>query len=247
MKTRKYTHNDYFLDDVHSHRINRELFSLYIGGDPTHFGNEGVEPGVDYSMADRFELNLDILSSIDTTRPILVNMASCGGSWDEGMQMFSAMLTCPNPITVLAAKHARSMTSIIPLAADKFVIRPPATYMYHRGTYAIESLDEEVETEDIERRKANERMLRIYTVRLKEQGKFKSWSESRIKSMLRTTIKDKINVHLSADEAVSWGFADEVYTGNNKELRAAQVNINRRQKMMETLRSTINVTINVTD
>ena len=57
--------SDYFLDDVHHHRINRNNFSIYIGGDPSHMGNEGDEPGVDYSMADRFELNLDILSSID--------------------------------------------------------------------------------------------------------------------------------------------------------------------------------------
>jgi len=237
--------SDYFLDDVHHHRINRNNFSIYIGGDPAHMGNEGYEPGVDYSMADRFELNLDILSSIDKARPILVNMSSCGGCWEEGMQMFAAILSCPNPVTVLALKHARSMTSLIPLAADKFLIRPPSTYMYHRGTYGIESLDEEVETEDNERRKAQEMMLRIYVSRLKEQGKFKALTDGRIKTHLKETMRDKINVHLAADEAVAWGFADGVFAGNTETLRATEVNIPRRKRMLEVLRRPINIQIKI--
>lgn len=240
---------DHFLDDVHNHRINRNNFSIYIGGDPTHMGNEGTEPGVEYNMADRFELNLDILSSLDKARPILVNMSSCGGEWEEGMKMFSAILSCPNPITVLATKHARSMTSLIPLAADKFLIRPPATYMFHRGTYAIESLDEEVETEDVERRKAGEMMLRIYVARLKAQGKFSAMSEGRIKEVLKEGMRNKINVHLTADEAVSWGFCDDVFLGYNLEekedFRATKVNVDRRYKMMEVLRKPIKVDIKI--
>lgn len=240
---------DFFLDEVHEHRINRNNFSIYIGGDPNHDNSEGVEPGVEYSMADRFELNLDVLSSLDKARPILVNMSSNGGDWDEGMKMFSAILACPNPITILATKDARSMTSIIPLAADKFLIRPPASYMFHRGTYAIESVDEEVEAEDIERRKNNETMLRLYTARLKSQGKFSSMSEGRIKEMLKDSMKNKINVYLSADDAVSWGFCDDVFLGynleENAEFRATKVNHDRRYKMMEILRKPVKVEIKV--
>jgi ATP-dependent protease ClpP protease subunit len=240
---RKRSLGDHYLDDIHAYRINRDTFSIYIGGDPTLMGNEGAEPGVDFNMADRFELNLDVLSSIDKHRPIVVNMSSCGGFWEEGMKMFSAILACPNPITVVATKHARSMTSLIPLAADKFIIRPPATYMFHRGTYVIEALDEEVETEDNERRKAVEMMLRIYVARLREQGKFKTHSEARIKNMLLQSMREKINVHLTADEAVAWGFADAIYLGWNleekEEYRATKVNIDRRHAMMEVLRKPI--------
>ena len=159
--------------------------------------------------------------------------------------MFAAILSCPNPVTVLALKHARSMTSLIPLAADKFLIRPPSTYMYHRGTYGIESLDEEVETEDNERRKAQELMLRIYVARLKEQGKFKALSDGRIKTHLKETMRDKINVHLAADEAVAWGFADGVFAGNTESLRATEVNIPRRKRMLEVLRRPITIQIKI--
>jgi ATP-dependent protease ClpP protease subunit len=235
---------DYLLEDVHNYRINRKEFIIYIGGDPVHGGNEGVEPGVNYAMADRFEANLDILSSIDRDRPILVNMASCGGCWEEGLQMHSAILACDNPITVLATKHARSMTSLIPLAADKFVIRAPATFMYHRGTYGIETLDEEAETEDNQRRKNNELMMRMYTARLLEQGKHTDWTEARIKAMLRQTIRENINVHLSADEAVEWGFADEVFVSYD-DLRTPTINLERRESMLSVLRKKITLKITV--
>jgi ATP-dependent protease ClpP protease subunit len=98
----------------------------------------GGESGVEHNMADRFEMNLNFLSSIDDTRPILVVMSSCGGDWDAGMQMFGSLLMCPNPVTILGTKWCRSMTSLIPLAADKFVMRPPTKYMIHRGTYGFE-------------------------------------------------------------------------------------------------------------
>ena len=245
---KRLSHGDFFLEDIHNYRINREHFTIYIGGDPVHQGNgfnEGLEPGVDYSMADRFELNLDVLSSIDPTKPILINMASCGGYMDAGMQMFSAILTCPNPITVLATKHARSMTSLIPLPADKFVIRPPATYMYHRGSYGIYSLDEEVETEDYERRKSHELMMRIYVSRLKEQGKFSHMQERQIRSMLDNSLRKKINVYLTADEAVEWGFADDVFDGNLDTLRTTTINHERRQALMGVLRKSVTIDVKV--
>ena len=217
---------------------------IYVGGDP-RISQEESEPGVEYNMADRFEMNLGILSNLDPNRPILITMASCGGNWDEGMQMFGAILHAPNPITVMATKWARSMTSIIPLAADRFVIRPPAKYMYHRGTYEFSGIDQEVETEDYERRKMNETMRRIYIARLKEQGAFKDRSETEIRNILEDSIKENIDVWLSADEAKRWGFVDDVFDGNMATLRAEKKNINRRAHMISVIRKPIKITVTV--
>jgi hypothetical protein len=56
-------------------------------------------------------------------------------------------------------------------------------------------------------------------------------------------MREKINVHLTADEAVAWGFADAIYLGWNleekEEYRATKVNIDRRHAMMEVLRKPI--------
>lgn len=234
-------------EDLHKYRVDRHTFTIYVGGDPDveDYESTGAEPGVEHRMADRFDLNLGLLSSISTKRPILVQIASCGGNWTEGMQMFGAILACPNPVTVLATKWARSMTSIIPLAADRFLLRPPAKYMYHRGMFGFWGLDQEMDTDDIERRKAHETMMRIYATRLREQGKFTSWSEDRIRSMLDKGLRDHIDVWYSGEEAVEAGFVDEVFSGDFSKLRAKKRNMERRNRMLEVLRKPIKVNVTV--
>lgn len=240
---------DFMLEDMHDYRIDRHNFTVYLGGDPSHPGPEKEmeygEPGVEYMMADRFEINLGILSGIDPNRPILVNMSSCGGYWDDGMKIFGAILTCPNPVTVLATKWARSMTSLIPLAADRFVIRPPAQYMFHLGEYVFSGLAQQFQTDYRELEKTSEMMLRIYTARLLEQGAYKKWSVPRIRNLLMRNIRDRIDVWLPADEAVRWGFADAIFDGNNDTLRAEKKNLARRAKMLEVLRRPIKIRIRV--
>lgn len=231
--------NDYALDNWHSHRVDREAFIIYVGGDPhdegDFDGNHGIEPGVTHHMANRLEMNLTILKHLNPKRPILIMLSSCGGNWEEGMQMFSALLTIPNPITVVGVKHCRSMTSLIPLAADKFVIRPPAEYMWHYGTWGFEGLaGEEAWTAFESMKKTNEMMLRLYVARLKEQGQFAKKHPSWIRHMLEDRMRKKVDVFLSTDDAFKWGFTDGVCLG---EVELAQKkNVRRRNAMMSVLR-----------
>ena len=229
--------SDSFLDGVHAYRIDREQFIIYIGGDPdAKAAEDGGESGVEYNMADRFERNLMILSGIDPQRAILIIMASCGGDWEEGMQMFAAILGCPNPVTVLAVKWPRSMTSIIPLAADRFLIRPPARYMIHRGTYGFTGTDHQAETDDIERRITKKLMLQIYATRLKEQGIYRDLSIEDICNLLDQKMRDRVDVWESADRVVEEGFADAVCTGDPRTQCATKVHHERRARMLATLR-----------
>lgn len=234
------------LEDIHSYRLDRNTFTVYLSGDPdADDDGESDEPGVEYNMADRFERNLATLTGINPKEPILVTMSSCGGSWEAGMQMFSAILACPNPVTVVAVKWARSMTSLIPLAADKFVMRPPAKYMFHYGTDSFSGIQQEVETYDVERRKANECMKRIYTARLLEQGNFRHLSGADIRRKIETSMQQYIDVWLTADDARRWGFVDEVQ-GVGPVRRAARVDVVRRQRMLDVLRAPITVRVRVT-
>ncbi len=236
---------DYVLEDTHCYRADRHTFTIYVGGDPEHpvpgLVDGGSEPGVEYLMADRLSINLGVLSGINPKRPILIMLSSCGGHWDEGMQMFSSILTCPNPVTVLATKWARSMTSLIPLAADRFAIMPPAQYMFHHGSYGFDGLVQEAFTAHTELLRTREMMLAIYTTRLKEQGAYVRLSEKRIRTMLLEHMEKKVDVWLSADEAVEWGFADAVFDGNWQTVRATHKNTVRRARMLETLRTPIRV------
>jgi len=241
--TRKALLGDHIPEDNHDYRVNRLTFTIYVGGDPDSKDDDGDDPGVDHKMADRFEINLGMLSAIDTTRPILATMAGDGGHWDEGMQMFGAILTCPNPVTVFAVKGAWSMASIIPLAADRFVIRPPAQYMFHMGSWGFYGTEQEAETANTQRKRVNERMFMIYIARLKSQGMHKDWDEKQIREMLDEKIKKHVDVWLSADEAKQWGFADDVFDGNWDALRATKQNVERRKLMMTTLRKKIKLPI----
>lgn len=250
-RTQRALLGDFFPEDIHAYRVDRHTFTIYVGGDPQAHENvsdfEHGEPGVEHNMADRFEINMNMLSGIDSKRPILVVLSSCGGSWEDGMKMFSTILYCPNPVTLLATKWARSMTSIIPLAADKFVIQPPARYMIHRGSYGFGGLDQEADTHDIERRLSRDTMIRLYVARLKSQGEFSSRGERDIKRMLDRWLERQIDVWFSADRAKEVGFADDVFDGNWDSLRRLDVNHGRRALLSAVLRKKRRVKIDVVD
>ncbi len=89
-------------------------------------------------------------------------------------------------------------------------------------------------------------MIRIYINRLREQGKFKTQSETKIREMIESSMDSKINVHLTADEAVTWGFADGIFVGDTVNLRATVVNKKRRDRLMNVLRKPINVDVVIT-
>lgn len=226
---------DYALDNWHQHRIDRENFILYVGSDPRQEHNSELEAGVEHHMADRLELNLNILHHLDPKRAVLIQMGTCGGDWDAGMQMFGAILTASNPITVLGTRHCRSMSSLIPLAADRFVMRPPTEYMYHYGTWGYDGHAGEMAWTEFEQlKKCNDMMLRIYVQRLKEQGKHKGWHPAKIRHMLEDSLRRKSDVYLSTDEAIAWGFADGIAAGPIE--RAVKRNMERRRSMMAVLR-----------
>lgn len=235
---------DIIFSNVHHYRLNHDTFTIFVSGDADAYSHDDdSEPGVTHHMADRFERNLNILSSIDPDRPIAVIMSSNGGFWEEGMQMFGAVLTCSNPITVIATKDARSMTSLIPLAADRFLIRPPAKYMIHTGTGGGSGTSIELDTIDAERRKEDEVMLRIYATRLKETHP--RVSETRLKEQIKGLFQSKVDVWYSSDEAVKAGFVDDLFLGQS-DWRAEEVNEDRRAKMVEAISRPVKVEISVT-
>lgn len=232
------------LEKWHTYRADEDNFLIYVGGETSAPSDDTLaEPGVEYRMADRFEMNLRYLSELDASRPILVFLATCGGQWEAGMQMYSAILSCPNPVTVVATRWARSMSSIVPLAADLFLIRPPAKYMLHRGTMAFSGLDQEADTTDTERRKDTEMMLRIYTARLQEQGMLKGKPEVEIRQFLLNEMERRIDVWFSSEEAANYGFADAVL--DRPMVRAQCVNRARRARMQNAITRPINITITI--
>lgn len=199
---------------LHDYNIDIPSNHLYLFGEE-EYGSSlgGAEPGVEYVMANRFIRNLNILMR-KSDKPILIHMKTCGGDWTEGMAIYDAIKSCPNPIIILSYTHARSMSSLIFQAADKRVMMPHSTYMFHDGTISVEGTVKQFYTEYERTKIAEEQMLTIYINAMKNKGKMKNEKPEKIKKWLRDQMDRKEDVYLSAEQAIELGFADEIFGAN---------------------------------
>jgi len=201
---------------VHEFGIDVPNRELYLVGEPTLLTDE--DPGVEYMMASRIIRNLRMLV-LRGDGPILIHMKSCGGYETEGFAIYDTILSCPCHVTILSYTHARSMSSIILQAADHRVLMPSSYFMFHRGTLEVDG-DVTAVQSYIQFSKLWERqMLDIYTVKMKQKGKYIKWSEKRIRELIDEEMNKKVDVYLTAQEAVDWGLADCVFDGNWKGLK----------------------------
>jgi len=197
---------------IHEYNLDIKAGHIYLFGEESYIGVvEEDEPGVEYSMSNRFIKNLNILSRNSTDDTILIHMKTCGGDWHEGMAMYDAIKACPKHVCILNYTHARSMSSIIFLAADKRVMMPHSRFMFHGGIHGYYGTHKQFQTEAKEGQKAYDTMVEIYVESLKIKGKYSKWSKKRIKDWVQQQMDKKEEVYLDANEAVDLGFADMVF------------------------------------
>lgn len=208
-KLRKYLANDP-VATVHDYNLDLTANHIYLVGEEIYANEDLTEPGVEYVMANRFIRNLNILMR-KSHDPILIHMKTCGGLWEEGMAIYDAIAACPNPVTILSYTHARSMSSLILQAADKRVLMPHSTFMFHEGTMSMAGTVKQFRTEGRMLTKTGEVMLDIYVNAMKRKGKFAKKSREAIREWLVEQMNLHEEVYLSAEEAVAYGFADEVF------------------------------------
>lgn len=208
----KYSTDDHVYS-CHEYNLDIKSRTIYLFGETSYISHETEsEPGVEYSMANRFIKNLNILQKTSTD-PILIVMKTCGGDWVEGMAIYDAIISCPNKVSILAYGAARSMSSIILLAADRRVLTPHCKYMYHQGTFSFDGTVKQFETEMTELEECNEIMMGIYIEAMKKspKSKFKRKSREFLKNYLMENMNKKEEVYLNAKQTIDHGFADEIY------------------------------------
>lgn len=188
---------------------------IYLFGEAgyAHHEADGQEPGVEFVMANRFIKNLNILMR-HSDSPILIHMKTCGGYWAEGMAIYDAIKACPNKITILNYTHARSMSSIIFQAADKRVMMPSSEFMIHDGTFGFDGTVKQAYNEVNQLKKTEAIMFGIYIEKMKEKGKFSKKSKKFIHAWIRDQMDKKEEVYFDSKEAVTYGFADEIFGGD---------------------------------
>jgi ATP-dependent protease ClpP protease subunit len=201
------------LFDLHSYDIDVDANHIYLVGSEDYDVEDFQEPGVEYIMANKFIRNLNFLTQ-KTQDPILIHMKTCGGYWEEGMAIYDAIKMCPNHVTVLVYTHARSMSSIILQAADKRVMMPHSTFMFHDGTMGYSGTTKQFLNEAEEVKRTSKVMMDIYVDVMKTKGKYNKWGRQRIHTWLRNQMDKREEVYLDAQQAVDFGFADEVFDGD---------------------------------
>ena len=194
------------LDILHHHCVDPKSRTIYV-----HSELDMEESGVDFRMATRFIKNMDYLNS-QSTSEITIKMFSYGGCWNYGMAMFDCIKNSPSPTTFFSYGHSRSMSSVIPQAATKRIISKNCDFMVHYGTYSDDGDFRKVLHGIKHYERTNPVMLDVYAERCC-QGEYAKSKKLGVTGM-RNFIKNKIEKHtdwwLNAEEAVFYGFMDEV-------------------------------------
>lgn len=203
------------LDYIHEYDIDPEKREIYLFGREEFVISCGTEeflgePGIDYTIANRFIRNLRMLQGL-SDEPILIHMKTCGGDWIEGMAIYQAILACPNYVTVLNYSHARSMSSLILQAADWRAMLPYSTFMFHDGTYSFDGSVKQMLTEHVQAKIVAVQMMDIYLDKAEESEFFAGKSRRQIEIWMRHEMDKKEEVYLPAKLTVAMNFADIVF------------------------------------
>jgi ATP-dependent Clp protease protease subunit len=202
------------VDQIHEKDVDLISNHIYLFGREEYHNEDQSEPGVEYMMANRFIRNLNLCMRANPNTPILIHMKTNGGYWEEGMAIYDAIKSCPFPVTILNYTHARSMSSLIFQAANKRVMMPHSTFMLHDGTLGIEGTVKQVHSAVEFGKIQDAQMMKIYIDTMKHQGKLSKRSKKAIEEWLRSQMDKKEDVYFTAEEAVEYGFADEIFNNN---------------------------------
>jgi len=199
---------------VHEKWINPKTREMWIHGTEAYGTElEGEEPGVEYTMSTKVIKNLHLFKHQSKTRTVIIHMQTCGGDWTEGMAIYDTIRAMPYPVTIISYTHARSMSSIILQAADRRVLMPNSYFLIHWGEAGTGGYSPASYSQALWNKKIDEDMLNLYVEIAYEYGaKFKGKSKKFVKETIENRMNKEGDVFFTPEEAVEWGFADEVFT-----------------------------------
>ena len=190
-------------DAIHDHGLHFSAREIYVH--PLETGGE-----IDELVAARFLKNLHMLER-HSSAPITVHFSTCGGSWDYGMAMFDAIEASPCWVETVSHSWARSMSSVIPQAADYRWITPHCSFMAHYGDEAIECNAVAFQSYAEHTMKTHHEMVAIYARRCRHAPYFKDYDYVDIESFLEGRLSKNVDWWLDAEQAIEFGFMDELW------------------------------------
>jgi ATP-dependent protease ClpP protease subunit len=214
-------HSDH-LSAIQDYGVDLQTNQLYLTSSealvntPNEPGDQGVnEPGIEYTVATQFIVNMNLLMRVNPDLPILIHMKIAGGFWEEGMAIYDMIKSCPNPTTILNYTHARSMSSLIFQAANKRVMMPSSYFMAHDGTQAVSGTVKSSRAY-IDFTKREDIIMRDIYVEAMSRVNPGEATPSERWHWLRSKMDKHEEAYFTAEEAVEFGFADEVFGANGE-------------------------------
>lgn len=206
----------YALEAAHEYWVDIHSREIWIHGenDISPDSYDGEEPGVEYMMATKVIKNLHLLRKI-SHEPVTIHLHTCGGLWEEGMAIYDNIRMMPYHVTMISHTHARSMSSIILQAADRRLLMPSSYFLIHRGTLEVGGEARQVESIVEYAAQQTKVMVELYCDSVKTGKKYKGKSRREIRKAINAIMDNKVDVFMSPEEAIQWGFADGIATAED--------------------------------
>lgn len=199
---------------LHNYNIDINNREIYLH---SYISDSEEEGGVDYRSSVTFEKNLRHLNLI-SLEPILVHMHIPGGNWQDCLSMYDAMRASKAKIIILAYSAAESSSSVLLQAGDLRILMPNANVLIHYGSITVDGEHSKAAASSIQwNEKECDKMIDIFTDRCMNSSlvKEKNWKRMMAKKHIVSQLANKCDWILTAQEAVSYGFADGILGSKN--------------------------------
>lgn len=195
--------------DIHDYDLDLKNNEIYLFGVDRGYEYDG-DNSVEHIMSSRFIKNINLCKSKNPNKPLTIHLKTHGGDWNEGMAIYDAIKSYPTYVTIINYTHARSMSSLIFSAGDERIMMPHSYFMFHLGTYSIDSEFHTAVSNMKFDLKNEEVMINIYAELMNEKGKFKGKGIDYIYKWIRKQMAYKGDVFFNAEQAIEYGLADKI-------------------------------------
>ena len=196
------------VSDIHNYNIDVGMRTLYIHN-PMN-GIDGHE--IDERVSNEFLFFFHYLDSISNEK-ITVYLNSHGGEYLAGLSMYDAMIESKSHIVIIGHGDVSSTSSVILQAGDERYLTKNCWLVVHNGVNCIEGNSNAIQNAANADKQMLNGMLNIYASRC-YTGEFFNILDASMMSTKRW-IANKLTKEsdwwLSAEEAVTHGFADKIY------------------------------------
>lgn len=174
------------------------------------------ESGVEFRCAINLLKNIRILESI-SRKPILIHMHLPGGDWSDCFGIYDTIKSCKSKTIILAYAKVESSSSIILQAADTRILMPNCHVLIHYGSISVDTEHLAAASTLSWSAAETEKMVDIFATKCVNGplASSKNWKKINAKKHIQSQLANKSDWILSAQEAIDYGFADDVLGSKN--------------------------------